>query len=569
MLTLTGAITGPGALVKADTGTLRLGSTGNDYSGDTGVNAGTLRAGAANAFSPNSAVTVASAGTLDLAGFNQTVAALRNAGLVVMGIGAAPGTVLTVRGNYVDPEGLIVMNTWLGDSSSPTDRLVIGGTATGTTSLLIANAGGPGALTTGNGIELVHMANGGASAGAFTLAGRVVEGAYEYRLFHGSTDASGPQNWYLRSDVDCTVDPGAAPCQVVTPPGSVRPDYRAEASLYSALPAMQMLYDRTLVDSLNERVGDMSGGIARSGGGLGPSQIWGRMILTGGTEGDAARGLYGDGARYRYGMTAVQMGVDLYRSSHDHVGVYGAWGEMNANVAHWDANAAGKDRLKTWTAGGYWSHFGESGWYSDLVAQYSWSDMRAHTIGLDTVDMLLRQLGLVPATRAATIDASGNLATKGRSFTASLEAGKVFAIGSRTVIEPQGQIVWQKGSIDGFADPAAAISFGKIERLEGRLGARIARNWSLTPNAPDRLTTLWIRPSVRYVFQGRPETAFAFQGDTIPFRPNLKGATLDLTAGVDAQITRNLSAFASGNYLQRLQNLGASYGAKAGLRLAW
>ena len=67
----------------------------NSYNGATNVIAGTLQAGAPNTFSPNSAVTVAGRGTLDLNGFNQTVSGIINAGLVNMGTGPAPGTVLT------------------------------------------------------------------------------------------------------------------------------------------------------------------------------------------------------------------------------------------------------------------------------------------------------------------------------------------------------------------------------------------------------------------------------------------------------------------------------------------
>ena len=65
------AISGNGTVnVLAGTTTL---TAANSYSGATNVIAGTLQAGAPNTFSPNSAVTVASSGTLDLNGFNQTV----------------------------------------------------------------------------------------------------------------------------------------------------------------------------------------------------------------------------------------------------------------------------------------------------------------------------------------------------------------------------------------------------------------------------------------------------------------------------------------------------------------
>ena len=68
------AISGTGTVnVLAGTTTL---TGANSYSGATNVSAGTLRAGAPNTFSPNSAVTVASGGTLDLTGFDQTLPGL-------------------------------------------------------------------------------------------------------------------------------------------------------------------------------------------------------------------------------------------------------------------------------------------------------------------------------------------------------------------------------------------------------------------------------------------------------------------------------------------------------------
>ena len=145
------AISGNGTVnVLAGTTTL---TGANSYSGATNVNAGTLRAGAPNTFSPNSAVTVASGGTLDLNGFNQTVPSVTNAGLVNMGTGTAPGTVLTTT-SYTGAGGTIAMNTFLGGDGSPSDRLVInGGSATGNSLLRITNAGGPGAETVANGIR--------------------------------------------------------------------------------------------------------------------------------------------------------------------------------------------------------------------------------------------------------------------------------------------------------------------------------------------------------------------------------------------------------------------------------
>ena len=82
--TLSGAISGPGGLTKIGTGTLTL-SGSSIYTGATSVNAGTLQAGAVNAFSPFSAFTVASGATLDLNSFNQTIGSLAGAGSATLG----------------------------------------------------------------------------------------------------------------------------------------------------------------------------------------------------------------------------------------------------------------------------------------------------------------------------------------------------------------------------------------------------------------------------------------------------------------------------------------------------
>jgi len=88
-LTLAGDIAdgaSPGGLAKLGTGTLTL-SGRSSYSGPTGVVEGGLRAGAAGSFSPRSAFYLASAGRLELAGFDQTIGSLAGAGEVALGTG--------------------------------------------------------------------------------------------------------------------------------------------------------------------------------------------------------------------------------------------------------------------------------------------------------------------------------------------------------------------------------------------------------------------------------------------------------------------------------------------------
>jgi autotransporter-associated beta strand protein len=101
-----GSAGGTTSLLKAGDGTLILGGA-NTYTGNTSISAGVLQLGASNALSTAGTVTVASGnstfGTLDLHGFNQSVAALGNSA------GTLPGritnqlasttSILSVTGN--------------------------------------------------------------------------------------------------------------------------------------------------------------------------------------------------------------------------------------------------------------------------------------------------------------------------------------------------------------------------------------------------------------------------------------------------------------------------------------
>jgi hypothetical protein len=121
--------------------------------------------------------------------------------------------------NYAGTGGRLVLNTFLGGDSSPSDRLIIQGTATGSTALTIHNTTGPGAETTSNGIPVVVTTGNGTTApGAFSLAGEVRAGAFDYDLFRGGHDPAVANDWFLRSHFIVPPEPPGPP-----PPGPVPP----------------------------------------------------------------------------------------------------------------------------------------------------------------------------------------------------------------------------------------------------------------------------------------------------------------------------------------------------------
>jgi autotransporter family porin len=182
-------IQGDGTVI-IDSGITTL-TAANSWSGRTLINAGTLKAGTDNTFSPNASYILTSAGVMDLDGHNQTVGSTSNAGTINLA-GQNAGTVMIVNGNYSGNDGLLIFGTALGDDNSNTDRLIVTGDTAGTSRVAVNNLGGSGAETL-NGIELISVA--GNSAGDFTQEGRIVAGAWEYHLARGM--GNNATNWYL------------------------------------------------------------------------------------------------------------------------------------------------------------------------------------------------------------------------------------------------------------------------------------------------------------------------------------------------------------------------------------
>ncbi|WP_284311294.1 autotransporter outer membrane beta-barrel domain-containing protein [Labrys miyagiensis] len=453
-LTYSGVISGTGTVRQDGTGTTVL-TGANTYNGPTQVNAGTLRAGAAGAFSAASTFSVAQGAQLDLAGIDQTVAGLTNAGLVSLNTAnGTPGTTLTVTGNYVGQGGTIALNTYLGADGSPTDRLVINGNASGSTLLDIRNVGGPGALTAANGIQLVQV-DGTSTADAFRLAHAVAVGAFDYGLFMNAAD----QDWYLRSAGANGGPTLNASAQTTAPYADILGNY-ALASL------------GTLAQRDGNRVwpggtppqlaADLPPSEAMRYAPAGPviygAGAWGRIV-----------GQYSSydpktGSSYTQSLGFTQAGYEgtAYESAAGDLslGAYATVGTSRADIdltrdpvtgaargtAHITSTGYGLGATTTW--------LGSDGLYADGIGQFTWydSDLSNQTTGND----------------------------EGWSSALSLEVGQRFAIGSGWAVVPQAQLAWTHVDFDSFTDENGSLNeLGKGDSLRGRGGLRLEKldNW--------------------------------------------------------------------------------------------
>ncbi|WP_348995255.1 autotransporter-associated beta strand repeat-containing protein [Achromobacter sp. HNDS-1] len=245
-VTFSNAISGTGDVIKRgnNTLTLRYGST---HKGETRIEAGTLKIGVANAFAQSSGLTVAPGATLNLGGPGyQAIRQLDNRGIILFNDQGAPaagggiqvvgnmrhggmlmlntcadcaGQVYVQDGDWVGDGGTVSFGTVLGGDASKTDQLRISGAASGTTYVVVTNEGGAGAQTI-EGIELIQT--GTSTADAFVQNGRIVAGAYDYRLQKGSASGKNENSWYLTSLIASPEKPSELPAdEPVVPPVEV------------------------------------------------------------------------------------------------------------------------------------------------------------------------------------------------------------------------------------------------------------------------------------------------------------------------------------------------------------
>ncbi|AHB50082.1 hypothetical protein W911_07105 [Hyphomicrobium nitrativorans NL23] len=535
-------LTGGSALLRVVSGTLDLDATGS-----------TLTGAAITAFG--------SISNVNLQSTDWTITASSNVTTLTNGAGslvhftppvssAGPFKTLTTV-DYIGQGGTFNVNTHLGGDGSPSDRLIIdGGAAVGTSLLSVTNAGGLGALTQVNGILVVDAINGGTTVpGGFTLAGPVIAGPYEYSLHRGSVDASNPDAWFLRSVVNCALDPSAPICAPETPstPGApgFRPDYRAETSLYAAVPAMALLYGRLMLDTLHERRGD------EVGSGAVANAAWARVIGQRGDRDGGTVGIYGSGPKYDYDFWAFQGGMDLYRdgdigSSRNHAGTFFAIGHGSGDVQHIGVGKAGDNSFMAYSWGAYWKHHTPNNAYVDALLLGSWYDIDAQSKRI------------------------AKMKTDGVAFGASIEGGyPVYTGPGGFSIEPQAQIAYQTIDLDDGSDVGAEVHYDNVNSLVGRLGVRFAQNFGL-PGTPSTFTA-WVRPNLWYEFLGDPKTQFSPANGFIPFSADLGGTTFEINTGFTADIGGGTAVYANASYLVGLGEHahGSAYDGKIGIQVSW
>ena len=240
-------------------------------------------------------------------------------------------------------------------------------------------------------------------------------------------------------------------------------------------------------------------------------------------------------------LFGFQAGIDLWRGNLvagqlDVIGVYFAYGYSHANVSglvtNSDATAyvlqhTGRLILNTYSGGGYWTHYGPSGWYVDAVVQGT-----GYT-------------GSATAQFTFPVAMTTNLPTQGSGVIGSLEAGDPIplAFGPNFVLVPEAQVLWQYVSFKSANDGIQIVEPGSTSGATGRLG--LTGQWTLPGDAgavwqPYALANLW------QDWGGRSELSFAADSTQVPLSD--QATRLEFAGGVKYTLAPSWSLFAQAGY---------------------
>jgi autotransporter passenger strand-loop-strand repeat protein len=441
---------------------------------------------------------------------NSLIDTLTHAGNINFQYGSTPKT-LTITG-LTGNGGTITLNSVLGDSSSPTDKVILnGGRASGKTYVAVVNQGGLGAPTTGNGIVVIDAINGATTdAGAFELKSAVMAGAYNYNLSRNDN-----QSWYLRSQEN---------------------NYRDAMWDYAALTTQSMDYDRALAGTADTRRQYQSSV---------NSPFWGRIGAGELTHTGTGNLLAGEVPNSTGDYGFVQLGADVWQqntsAANVRAGAYVAAGGMHNTVSNNNGQQVGVNRDTIYTGGLYLTAESTQGWRVDSLIQVSHHDL------------------------SASPQDGTSLSTKGTGWLASVEAGWTVPLRSAFTLEPQLQYTIQGINLNDSRDGVADMRWSGSQRQQVRAGVKLANQ--VAPATATNLAPLswWVTPSIIQSFGGSSTMQAGVNGiqnSQVNFNTGKNGTGLSLDGGVNMHVRDNAALGVRGGYSHTLNgnSAGGYYG---------
>lgn len=474
--------------------------------------------------SASGTLTVNNAGMIDMSGANPNI--LSPLALST----AAAGDRLIIAGNYVGNNGNIALDTVMGGTGSPTDRVLIGGDASGTTTLHINNVGGAGDGTgygSTDGISVVQVA-GAAAPGSFALAGGyVAAGPYQYvlRTFTPGDAATTERDPLLAGSGDFyDFRLQSAVAGALTPVPQI--------SLYQAILPSVVMMGTEMIDTMHQRIGEIRHAV-------GSQSVWDKQIFVRARasqyEFDGKKG-----PDFRQNNMLLQVGATPLRTTTAGGGELHAGGGLAFNqstIKVPSVQASGEVTMPT--VSGLVSYLHPSGWYVDGVLQASAIRAKFKTAARGDVG-----------------------STNGYGFGASVEGGYNIALSGNLRLEPQAQLQYQYQHLKGFTD-VDQIRVGKIggSSLVGRLGARLMFD---SKDTAGRIMTPYLEANVLHQLAG---TSNVVNASGVDFAGDKIGTMAQYGAGVSAQFDKNVNFYLQARYTHEIGSRGHSgWGGTLGVR---
>lgn len=483
---------------------------------------------------------------------------VNNAGTLDLTNGAGlPGDVLTINGTLNSLYGTLKLNSALNGGgalgSQSSDTLRVNGDANGVSLIeVVPSTGSTGAFSDANqngiieaseGVSLMQV-SGSAGTDSFTLkGGYLAAGPWRYDLYSfapGSSDAaqrlvdgSGNQFW------DYRLANG-----IVSNGGSSRAALVPQVPSYISAPVGLAYYSAATLNDLHNRLGELRQSQQSS------EAIGSEMFLryTGANMRYSTSRNFNDfGYNFDMDYSAMQVGGNVLQLD-------GANGTLRGGVAY----TRGNSRIRPDAADGYSSTafdsdtlslystwLQESGFYLDGTLSYSW-----HRGETD----IARQKDVAKI--------------KGKGWSASLESGYPFELGSGLRLEPQAQLTYLHLGLDNFSDKDnLAVSYDDYNQTIGRVGAKLDRRWS---DDSGRQYTPYLRANYYKGWGSQAKTSVGAKGvDGLDqtFRSGKFGQMWETGLGGTVTFRNNLSLYAEADYRKEIDgNGGKGWGYNAGVR---
>lgn len=442
---------------------------------------------------------------------------MTNSGTIELRNGVV-GDTLTLPGSYVGTNGTLGLDVLFNGTTNPSDQLIIGGAATGTTTVELNRVAGSQPVFN-PGTVLVN-AGAGTSANAFDLAGGFLEdGFVRYEIQYNGAN----------NDFSLTGAPSDAAYRTLNYAEGIRSIWLKSADAVSA----QLRAQR---DAL------------WAAGGSDPAgRFWVQLHGSKETrEGQRDFNAFGQSRITNTGFDqdffGGQMGLDIAGGSGDRGGFAAGLTGGYVNSSQTFPGVSDGIRYDVANAGLYASYTSGNVFINALGKyDYYWANARA---------------------------AGGALQQnfKGGVYGARGEIGMRFGSDS-FFIEPAASISWVKNDFDDFTPAATIISFDSDEGLRGRAGARLGTQFDMG----GAQAALYAGANYIHEFKGEDNVTFTSGGQSLTFTNDRLRDYGEATIGLSIAQTQNISGFFEGSYIRSFSktdgNLGIEgLGGRAGIR---